>query len=278
MKAKVVRTLAIAAALCLTMAPMANAVAVLPDTITVTDNQLKASVQVSNTIAVDLTVSFEKVIGLNANTLSVSAELLSPLDSAITDRLGSALIAPAAAFPVIVSLTPDPDSGFAFEGVATVELYTKAIHYTPDLPLRLFTSHAGGTFEDITTLVSAGSIRARGNTGKFSDFMILLDTRTPATIVADKAAALDAFVNAQSHSISAPLLSTVESLLSSLSLAVSSQDYDTALDETDALITVIENSDKGAMPDVWQASDSLTNVKGELLSSLTSLRYALRVM
>jgi len=278
MQTNIVRSLTAVAAMCFTLVSAAKADVVLPQTLNYSDNAVTASIQVTDTIAVDLSIEFEKVVGLNPETFAISAEMLTPNALSITERLNSLLVSPTTAFPVVVSITPDPDSGFAFEGVATVELYTKAIHYTPDLPLRLFTSHADGTFTDMTTLVSAGSIRARGNTGKFSDFMIMLDTRTPANIVGDKVSDIESFLSQHGNLIQPVTLAAIEHSMTLLSFAVSDQDFDSALEEVDSLISLINTAPSGAMPDVWQASDTLVNVEGELKSKFSSLRYALRVM
>ena len=101
----------------------AQAQVVTPATLTVDDNKIQAKLTLSSLIEVDLTVEFENSIGLNANNIDITAELLDPTDLTITDRLPSALTSAVSGFPVLVSISPKADAGFGFEGLAMVDLY-----------------------------------------------------------------------------------------------------------------------------------------------------------
>jgi len=206
-------------------------------------------------------------IGLNANNIDITAELLDPTDLTITDRLPSALTSAVSGFPVLVSISPKADAGFGFEGLAMVELYTKAIHYTPTIPWRLFTSHEGGTFEDITALTSSGSFRARGSTGQFSDFIILLDNRPSTTVINDKVSKLNTIVEA-----------AIDSGVNDIQSALAVNDDDAALVAVDSLISLIDNASGSEIADVWRSSGDVVNVKGLLLTQLQTLRFSLRTL
>ncbi|MEC8451167.1 MAG: DUF6689 family protein, partial [Pseudomonadota bacterium] len=207
-----------------------------------------------------------------------TAELLDPTDLTITDRLPSALTSAVSGFPVLVSISPKADAGFGFEGLATVELYTKAIHYTPTIPWRLFTSHDGGEFEDITVLMSSGSIRARGSTGQFSDFIILLDNRPSASVIDDKVASLSSIVNGNRDKISALLETAIDSGINDAQSALAVNDDDAALVAVDSLISLVENASGNEIADVWRSSGDVVNVKGLLLTQLQTLRFSLRTL
>ncbi|MCP3705102.1 MAG: hypothetical protein GY954_19500, partial [Alteromonas sp.] len=84
----------------------AQAQVVTPATLTVDDNKIQAKLTLSSLIEVDLTVEFENSIGLNANNIDITAELLDPTDLTITDRLPSALTSAVSGFPVLVSISP----------------------------------------------------------------------------------------------------------------------------------------------------------------------------
>jgi len=56
----------------------AQAQVVTPATLTVDDNKIQAKLTLSSLIEVDLTVEFENSIGLNANNIDITAELLDP--------------------------------------------------------------------------------------------------------------------------------------------------------------------------------------------------------
>lgn len=256
----------------------AQAQVVTPATLTVDDNKIQAKLTLSSLIEVDLTVEFENSIGLNANNIDITAELLDPTDLTITDRLPSTLTSAVSGFPVLVSISPKANAGFGFEGLATVELYTKAIHYTPTIPWRLFTSHDGGTFEDITMLTSSGSFRARGSTGQFSDFIILLDNRPSASVINDKVASLSSIVNGNRDKISALLETAIDSGINDVQSALAVNDDDAALVAVDSLISLIENASGNEIADVWRSSGDVVNVKGLLLTQLQTLRFSLRTL
>ena len=278
MKVLLNRAMASAVGCLLLIAQATHAQAVLPSVLTISDNTIQAKLELSSQIAVDLTVEFENSVGLNANSINISAELLSPTSLSILNRLPSSLVSAPGTFPVMVSIEPKADKGFAFEDVAVVELYTKALHYTVGSPLRLFRSHDDGTFEDITMLTASGSFRARGNTGSFSDFIIMVDTRAQSDVIATKYALLDNLVNSNRSSISGVLLASVDTSLTSLYSSINTADYTAALGTVDNLITLIENADGAQIDDVWRSSDDITNVKGELLTRLYTLRYSLRTL
>lgn len=272
------RQLATVVATTLLLIASANAQVVTPSTLTVNDNKVQAKLSLTSLIEVDLTVEFENSLGLNSNAIDITAELINPTDTGITDRLPSLLTSAVSGFPVLVSIAPKPDAGFAFEGVAQVEIYTKAIHYTPSIPWRLFTSHNNGEFEDITTLTSSGSYRARGSTGQFSDFIILLDTRAPSAIISEKVLLVSETLNGNRGLISAPLEAVLDSGISDLNAALATNDYDAALTIVDGLIVVLGNASGSEIADVWRSSNDLVNAKGMLISRLQTLRYSLRII
>lgn len=278
MKVLLRRALATAAGCVLLIAQTAQAQSVLPSSLTISDNTIQAKLELAPEIAVDLTVEFENAVGLNANSVDISAQLLNPTSASILSRLPSSLISAPGAFPVMVSIEPKTDKGFAFEGVAAVELYTKALHYTVGSPLRLFRSHDNEAFEDITMLTASGSFRARGNTGSFSDFIIMLDTRTQTDVISTKYALLDTLVNNARNSISGGLLVSIDGALTSLYSSLNTADYAAALTTVDSLIAMVEGADGAQVDDVWRSSDDIVNVKGELLTRLYTLRYSLRTL
>ena len=254
-----------------------SAQTVFPSSITFDNNKVQAKLILTPSIEVDVTLEFENSIGLNANTLDITAELVSPVDLAVTNRLPSTQTTAVSGFPVIVSVTPKPDAGFGFEGPAMIEVYTKAIHYDPAIPMRLFTSHAGGTFEDITTLTSSGSYRARGNTGRFSDFIILLDNRDDSVVMNDKLQKLTNIISENQNALSPVIYSLIDTSITNISRAVSVADYSTAMVMVDRAISLVESADDADIPNVWRSSGDIANVQGELLSGLKTLRYSLRV-
>lgn len=256
----------------------AQAQAALPHTVSFANNQVKANFTLGNTYDLALSLEFEQVVGLHPNNLDITAEVLLPTDPRVTSRLPSTLVEGVTGFPVLVSVSPKTDKGFAFEGLASIEFYTKAIHFDPTIPWRLFTSHDGATFEDITTLTSTGSYRARGSTGRFSDFIILLDQRDSDTIIDTKFAKLNTTVQDNRLAMSASLTNAIDPLMLTLETALVTLDTNTALSATDALINLLSNASGNNIDDVWRSSGDIVNAKGDILSRLYTLRYSLRTL
>ena len=146
------------------------------------------------------------------------------------------------------------------------------------MPARIFRSHANGNFEDITSMISAGSIRARGNTGSFSDFMILLDERSNADIVDDTFSQLNELVGQYNNHISSTLAITIQTSLNTLQQTLLMTDYTAALKVVEELIVVIENASGEQLSNVWRSSNDLVNMQGELLTRLRTLKYSLRII
>ncbi|AXR07820.1 DUF6689 family protein [Salinimonas sediminis] len=255
----------------------ARAQAVPPNTVTFSNHQVQASFTLPSSLDLAVSLEFEQAIGLHAANLMLTAEVLSPTDPRIVDRLPAAVTA-VSSFPVLVSVVPDPLQGFAFAGAASIEFYTQALHYDSNIPWRLFTSHDGDTFEDITTLTTAGSYRARGSTGRFSDFLILLDSRAPHTIISHKVQRLSETIYDNQELLPAPLALTLDTLLRTLQTALLLLNNQAALLATDELISLLENTSGSVIPDVWRADGAITNVRGELLARLYTLRYSLRTL
>jgi hypothetical protein len=250
---------------------------VSPTAISINGNILQAKLQVTNSIEIDLVVEFEKSIGLSANNIEISASLIDVNSSSVTNRFNVNDIKLVPSFPVIISISPKVNSGFGFEGLASVEIYTKSVDYNVAMPARLFRSHNNGNFEDITSMVSAGSIRARGNTGSFSDFMILLDERSNADMIEDTFSQLNQLFNQHGDKVSLILSLSIQTSINSLQQALLMSDFATALELTESLISITENATGDQMSNVWRSSNDVINMQGELLTRLKTLRFSLRV-
>jgi hypothetical protein len=250
---------------------------VSPSSVSINGNVLKAKLQVTSLIEVDLVVEFEKSIGLSANNIDISASLVDVNSSSVTNRINVDDIKVIPSFPVVISITPKVNSGFGFEGLASVEIYTKSIDYNVAMPARLFRSHDNGNFEDITSMVSAGSIRARGNTGSFSDFMILLDERSNVDMIEDTFSQLNQLFNQHSDKVLQILGMSIQTSIISLQQALLMSDFATALELTESLISLTESATGDQMRNVWRSSNDLINMQGELLTRLKTLRFSLRV-
>lgn len=255
----------------------ANAVEV-PLTINSQQNNLTASVELSTLVGFDLSVQFENTVGLTPQNMLVEASLLNLADPDILHRLPDSLLTTIPqAFPVLISIRPDPEKGFSFSGVYTIELYTKSLHYTEGTPLRLFHSHQNATFEDITTMTGSGSYRVRGNGGQFSDFIILADLRATNTIIQSKLARLESISIASQSQLSAGAYQVLSDAISTVSTTINSGNKGQALAAIESLIHLLEADNGTVYPDVWRSSNDLNNVRGNLISAATTLRFSLRI-
>ncbi len=254
-----------------------QAFAVSPNNVIVTDNKLQASISLTPTIKLDVLIQFEKSVGLTADSIAIDASLIPLNDTDVMSRIASNAVDLHPDFPVLLSISPKGDKGFSFEGLATVEIYTKAIDYQAGMPAKIFTSHQGDDFEDITTMVSAGSLRARGNTGRFSDFIIVLDERSLKVDVESKLARIEQILLTNQSALSSVLSNQLQTAVSVLETAVILNNFDQALELTDDFIHLVEGLTGEQIDNVWRSSNDLVNVKGDLLSTLKSLRYSLRL-
>lgn len=262
---------------CISIMWATQALAVKPVNILVSENKLQASISVSSTISLDVTVEFENSVGLSADSIVIEAFLIPDNDISVLPRISSSAVNLHPDFPVLLSISPKADKGFSFEGLASVEIYTKAIAYQAGMPAKIFTSHAGGDFEDITSMVSSGSLRARGNLGKFSDFIIVLDERSFSIDTDAKLAQISQILVDNQISVNRISFDELQDLFSVLETAILLNNVDHALVLTDNMIFLVESLNNGQIDSVWRSSNDLVNVKGDLLSVLKSLRYRLRL-
>ncbi|HAI60104.1 MAG TPA: hypothetical protein DCM32_09540 [Xanthomonadaceae bacterium] len=220
-------------------------------------------------------LDFAESSGLTPANLNVRARLVDPADPALLARFpgaGAGLSVPEA-FPVMVSVSPLPGSGFAFSDAVAAEMYTKALAFTADSPFRVLKAPAGGAFNDQTTGVIEGSVRIRVRTHSFSDFLVVADTR-PA---ADAARAAYARLSAKLDDGDVP--AATRGLLQ-IDLDESFEeflegDYEDARDELDAFELAVSAEAGVSLPNVWRAAGDLDNVAGALAADAQNLDFHL---
>lgn len=253
---------------------MIAAVAAPTSTVVYSSNKVVADVKFDQNLSFDFSISFEHAVGLNETNFKVTAQRVSPFDSSITSRLPDSMhTALHDGFPVLITVTARPDRGFAFTGEAQLELYTQSIDFADNL--RLFRSHNQGQFEDITTLTAAGSLRAGGSTGQFSDFLILVDNRDPQAQVTAKARELSSYLYSFVDSLGDDVGAELRALSRNAEAHVYEGRFNAAAAIVNNFIRVLERTSGESIPDVWRSSDDIENVKGELLTRARNLRFTL---
>jgi hypothetical protein len=248
-----------------------------PNKLHINGNSAETTISLPGGYEVDVALTFENVMGLTAENLNISAYLADPLSGDVVSRIPTSLVSLQAAYPLVVRIEPLANSGFTFSGSLTLDFHTHNLQYSINTPLRLFKSHDGAAFEDITVATGAGSIRARGKVGELSDFIIVADLRPVAQVINEKASKLEQYLSRFSDQIDADVLLTLQNKVSVIRGNCTTGNYAAALTETKALQQIIIATTAQQMPDVWRSARDIDNVSGLLEAAAETLAYSLRL-
>lgn len=245
---------------------------------TISNNVLTAGIQLPGGVGADLSITFEQVIGLNANALSLTAALVDVTDTSILTRLPDpSLISLPASFPVIVHIEPTPTSPLSFSGIYNLSLYTHNLTLTTNSPLRLFRSPSGGVFQDMTGYLGTGSVRAGGSSPGFSDFLIVVDTRSVDSVINAKFDALQALLSTNSATMPSSVAGDLQQRLNQARSLYKSGSLAAAIDAITDFSSQVKMQSGTNIPDVWRANSSLVNVAGLLRSAADTLKFSLNL-
>ncbi|MDV0439383.1 DUF6689 family protein [Xanthomonas sacchari] len=258
---------------CAVAAPGGLAAQPLPVQVEVSGNVATAAIGAAPHPLAEVTLEFDSASDLNPGSLGLSAELLTPAQvTALLPRLPSTQAGQVPAqLPLLITVTPPPNGGLSFRRVVHVELHTHALAYTADSTLRLVKAPLGGDFRDITDEIAPGSVRARGTTGGFSQFIVIHDLRPTATVVAAKLNRLQTLVAQLPASEAAPLASMLNSVQSTLANA----DYTAATVALDGFREQVSARAGQGIAQTWNAGMSEGNPAGELLAGAATLRFSI---
>lgn len=238
-------------------------------------NTLTADLAFPSGVSADITVTFENAIGLSADSIGLSAELIDVTDPGLLTRLPDTLTSVPAAFPVMITIEPPVDQGLSFTETATVEIHTHHLTLVTNTPLRLFKAPLGGAFRDITETIGAGSIRSRGRTGGFSQFLIIADLRSHDVVANLKLDGLEDLV-AQPE-VDDALAATLQTHLDAARTDLNAGNYLGAIDHVEDFMDDVEANSGTGLPNIWRASRDLDNVAGDMMGGASSLRFTLRM-
>ncbi|GHE25542.1 DUF6689 family protein [Vulcaniibacterium thermophilum] len=260
----------LAAAALLLCAALAHAQA-LPTRVAVAGNVATVEIGPASAPVADMTLTFDDASGLTPANLGVSAQWVNPLDPALLARLtDGALNVVEGSFPLLVTIEPPAGTAFAFRRTVRVEVHTHALPYTVGSPLRLFKAPLGGMFRDITDEIAPGSVRARGTTGGFSQFLVLTDLRPTTTAIGQKFDALDAHL----ATLPAAERDALAPLASSARAAVAAGRYAAALSTLDEFRSRVLARAGVGIPDTWRPGVG-GNTAGELLAGAATLKFSI---
>ena len=248
-----------------------------PVTLQVLDKEVIAEVSIAGIYQVGLKITFEEVIGLNANALSITAAQINPSDLALLSRLKDAsLISIPTQLPVMINVRPSPQSTLTFTGIVDIDLTTSNLSFQPSL--RLMKAREGGTFEDVTTFSGVGSYRVRGTSGDFSDLLIAADLRNSTTVINSKFDLLQSTLNANASNIEAAMLQNLQSKLDAARANFNQGLKAQAVEVLDSMIIDIKSDAGQSIPNSYRANDPTTiNVAGSLRAQAAQLIFSLRL-
>ena len=241
---------------------------------TISGNELTARIELAGGLAADLTITFESVVGLNANALALTASPVNPKDLSFLSRLPAGVSIPSG-FPVVVKIEPTAASALAFEGVYKLSLHTHNLTLGANSPLRLYRSPQGGAFGDMTGFLQAGSVRAGGSGPGFSEFLIAVDTRTIDSVINAKFDAVGNQLAASSGSISDAVAADLQQRLNQARASYNTGALVAAIDAITGFGDAVKSQSGAAIPNVWRANGGPTNVAGLLRAGSDTLKFSL---
>lgn len=220
----------------------------------------------------DLTLTFDDADGLSPAALGVSAKLVNIADPALLARLPDpSLTALDASLPLLVTIEPPATGGLTFDRSVRVEVHTHALVYEIGSAYRLFKAPLGGQFRDITDEVAPGSVRARGTTGGFSEFLVLADLRETGQVVAQKVAWLRNRIDLLPSSEQGAF----DAYLDSAEGAIARGDYSNAIAAVDMIRSRAAARAGTQLDDQWRATRDVENHAGELIAGAATLKYSI---
>lgn len=244
----------------------------LPVDIVVSGNAATVRIGSPSMPIADLSLNFDDASGLSASSLGISAETVSLSDPALLARLSSlSLQTVPASLPVLITVEPPTLGGLAFRRLVNVEVHTHALVYAPGSRFRLFKAPLGGAFFDITGGVLPGSVRTRGTTPGFSQFLVLADPRPTSNVVVDKLARL----RNQVAAVSLPLRTSLSDHLDDVQAGVEAADFPAATTSLDAFRSLVASQAGLSIPQEWRALHNAQNTAGELLAGADTLAFSI---
>jgi len=226
----------------------------------------------------DVMLEFDNPQKLSATCLNITADSIDATEKAdIEGRMpaGSNVVVDNS-FPVRVTINPPTNCGLTFENYYDIEIHTDNLSYVPYYgPYRLYKAPVGGAFHDITASVTQGSVRVRGSSGGFSEFVVVSDPSS--NYIAEANLNYDALVSkitASTMSMVTRNLLLSEVISSRSSFAVGN--YASAISALAPFEDDVAAASGTDIPNKWRAAPPLLdNAAGELVSSSRVVQFYL---
>jgi hypothetical protein len=239
------------------------------------DAQISVSAPGGPTYNADFKLNFQDPVNLSEACLGLSATYLDAVArAAIEARMPQSGLQIDPDFPVLISVSPPAACGLVFRNEVRVELRTENLVYAANTPYRLYKAPTLANFRNITNSVVSGSVRARGSSGGFSDFVMVRDT-TP-DLPADANQAYDALTTRLSDPDIDPVARRVlEDSLALSRAAFAAGNYAAALDHVDDMRGNCGLFAGDELDNEWHATGDVENDEGEIVSLIAPLEFAL---
>ncbi|MGY1424941.1 DUF6689 family protein [Lysobacter sp. A289] len=219
----------------------------------------------------ELILTFDDASGLSASSLGVSAQLVNVSDPTLLIRLPGQTLTPLdPALPLLITVEPPALGGLSFNRTVRAEVHTHALPYTAGSSLRLLKAPLNGAFRDITDEIAPGSVRARGTTGGFSQFLVVTDLRETGVVLDQKFSWLRARIAALPSSERAAF----DTYLDAAESAVANSDYADAIGALDEIRARASARAGHGLTQQWRATRDVENQAGEIIAGAATLKYS----
>jgi hypothetical protein len=243
----------------------------VPVQVSVGENSATVRVGSATAPLADLSLRFDDATGISASNLGITASTININDPALLARLPSSLTSVPGALPLMITVEPPPTGTLVQKRVTHVELHTHALAYVAGSPLRLFKAQLGGPFRDITGSIQPGSVRTRGTTPGWSQFLVLVDLRPTRTVIAEKIAYLRTELGLLPASEAGPL----RVFLDNAEAAVAGDRFDDAVVAMDSFSARVSARSGTYIPETWRSARDVHNSAGELLAGANTLVFSI---
>lgn len=244
----------------------------LPISVGVSGNVATVAIGSGPVPMADVILTFDGAEGLTPEALGVSANLVEINAAALLGRLPNpGQVKMSSNLPLMVTIEPPHTGGLVQRRVTHVEVHTHALAYTQGSTYRLFKAQLGGSFRDITGEVAPGSVRTRGTTPGWSQFIVVSDLRPTGNVISAKYS----YLRTQLALLPALERAPLDVLLDESEDALAAGDFPTASARLESFRSRVSMRAGVAIPEVWKATRDVTNVAGELLAGADTLAFSL---
>jgi hypothetical protein len=243
-------------------------------------NKAKADITLPNPNGGNFTAEFElefEAIGLQNLTVEcvgITANVLTPAEILDIEqhRLPHLWQTIDPSFPVRVVVEPPAPCGLAFDDQYDVSIDTNDLVFQAGSVYRLVKAPLGGQFRYVTGAVTAGSVRVRGRTGGFSEFIMIADSQPSyATDCRDEYDSLEARL--RNASMSPTARRALETDLAVSRAAYEAGDFAEAIARLASFDAHCVEYGGEALPNRWRSLRDLDNVEGDLVGHTDNLRF-----